>query len=181
LKSGDGIEVGKACASFPEGDLPRCGRIVRQAVEIEEGQREEISLRELTSRRDFVDVRDVAAAAWSLATLPSFQDRCAGRAFNLGSGKDPSEWDDHNTPDDLSDDISRINKNANRLGIIKTVRSADEQLGRLLNHLKERGAYDDAYIIVESDHNMETNSFVGPPLHKILPESGYSKKTDYCL
>ncbi len=103
----------------------------------------------------------------------------AGHFF--GSGKDPSEWDEHGTPDDLSDDTSRINRNANRLGIIKTVKSADEQLGRLLEHLKERGEYDQAYIVVESDHNMETNSFVGPPLHKIAPASGYSKRKDYYL
>jgi hypothetical protein len=45
--------------------------------------------------------------------------------------------------------------------------------------LKARGTYDDSYIVVESDHNMETTSFIGPPLHKILPASGYSKKKDY--
>ena len=70
-----------------QSDAYVCGRIVCQAVEIEEGRREEISLGELTSRRDFIDVRDVAAAAWSLATLPGFPDRCAGRTFNVGSGK----------------------------------------------------------------------------------------------
>ena len=103
----------------------------------------------------------------------------AGHFF--GSGKDPSEWDDHGTPDNLSDDTSRINKSGNRLGILKTVKNADSQLGRLLSLLKERGAYDNSYIVVESDHNMETNSFVGPPLHKILPASGYSKIKDYYL
>ena len=103
----------------------------------------------------------------------------AGHYF--GSGKDPAEWDDHNTPEDLSDDSSRINPSGNRLGIIKTVKNADEQLGRLLGYLKERGAYDQAYIVIESDHNLETNSFVGPPLQKILPAKGYSKKKDYYL
>jgi len=101
----------------------------------------------------------------------------AGHFF--GSAKDPSEWDDHGTPDDLSDDTSRINKSGNRLGMIKTVKNADREFGRLLSYLKERGAYENSYIIVQSDHNMETNSFVGPPLHKILPTTGYSKKKDY--
>jgi GDP-4-dehydro-6-deoxy-D-mannose reductase len=64
-----------------------CGKIVRQVAEIESGKREEISLADLTSRRDFVDVRDVAGACWSLAGVPEFGDRCAGKAFNVGSGK----------------------------------------------------------------------------------------------
>jgi len=101
----------------------------------------------------------------------------AGHFF--GSGKDPAEWDDRGTPEDLSDDTSRINPSANRLGILKTVRNADEQVGRLLRFLQERGTYEEAYLVIESDHNMETNSFIGPPLHKILPASGYSKKKDY--
>ncbi|MDD1669004.1 MAG: GDP-mannose 4,6-dehydratase [Methanomicrobiales archaeon] len=67
-----------------------CGKIARQVAEIEEGKREEISLADLSSRRDFVDVRDMAVACWSLATLPEFQERCAGRSFNIGSGKDHS-------------------------------------------------------------------------------------------
>jgi GDP-4-dehydro-6-deoxy-D-mannose reductase len=67
-----------------------CGKIVRQVAEIEAGRREEIGLAELSSRRDFVDVRDLAAACWALAALAEFPDRCAGKAFNIGSGKDHS-------------------------------------------------------------------------------------------
>jgi GDP-4-dehydro-6-deoxy-D-mannose reductase len=58
--------------------------------QIESGKREEISLADLTSRRDFVDVRDLASACWSLATLADFGDRCTGKAFNIGSGIDHS-------------------------------------------------------------------------------------------
>jgi GDP-4-dehydro-6-deoxy-D-mannose reductase len=67
-----------------------CGRIVRQVVEIESGKREEIALAEISSRRDFVDARDLARACWDLASLPDFGDRCAGKAFNVGSGMDHS-------------------------------------------------------------------------------------------
>jgi len=67
-----------------------CGKIVRQAAEIEAGKREEISLADLTSRRDFVDVRDLASACWSLVNVPEFGARGAGKAFNIGSGKDTS-------------------------------------------------------------------------------------------
>jgi GDP-4-dehydro-6-deoxy-D-mannose reductase len=70
-----------------------CGKIVRQVAEIESGKREELSLADLTSRRDFIDVRDLASACWSLAGLPDFGDRCAGNAFNIGSGKDYSVAD----------------------------------------------------------------------------------------
>lgn len=102
----------------------------------------------------------------------------AGHFF--GCGQDLSEWDDHGTGDNPADDASSINKSGNREGILKTVRSADEQLGRLLAFLEERGG-DDAYIVVESDHNMETNSFTGPRLQKVLPAAGYSKDKDYYL
>ena len=70
-----------------QSDAYVCGKIVKQVVEIEEGKREEISLADLSSRRDFVDVRDMVAACWSLASIPEFADRCAGKAFNIGSGK----------------------------------------------------------------------------------------------
>jgi GDP-4-dehydro-6-deoxy-D-mannose reductase len=66
------------------------GNIVRQVARIEGGRQEEISLANLTSRRDFMDVRDLASACWSLANLPDFRDRCAGRAFNMGSGRNHS-------------------------------------------------------------------------------------------
>lgn len=76
-----------------QSDAYVCGKIARQVAEIEEGKREELSLADLSSRRDFVDVRDMAIACWSLASLPEFPDRCAGRAFNIGSGKDHSVAD----------------------------------------------------------------------------------------
>jgi GDP-4-dehydro-6-deoxy-D-mannose reductase len=70
-----------------QSDAYVCGKMARQVSEIEEGKREEISLADLSSRRDFIDVRDMAIACWSLITLPEFADRCAGKAFNIGSGK----------------------------------------------------------------------------------------------
>jgi GDP-4-dehydro-6-deoxy-D-mannose reductase len=69
-----------------QSDAYLCGKIARQAVEIDLGHRDEISLSDLSSRRDFVDVRDMVAACWSLASIPDFGNRCAGKAFNIGSG-----------------------------------------------------------------------------------------------
>ncbi len=103
----------------------------------------------------------------------------AGHAY--GAGYNFDEWDDRGTPDDLSDDKSKINDNANRLGIIKTVKGADEQLGRFIEYLKKRGTYEKSYIIVQSDHNMETNFFDGPNVNKILKKTGYSPKKDYYM
>jgi hypothetical protein len=101
----------------------------------------------------------------------------AGHMF--GAADDRNEWDDHRTPDDLSDDVSRVNRSANRLGQVKTVKAADAQVGRFIAFLKERGIYNDSYLIVESDHGLETNFFAGPDLQAILGHAGFSAKTDY--
>ncbi len=101
----------------------------------------------------------------------------AGHMF--GAADDPKEWDDHHTPDDLSDDVSRVNRSANRLGQVQTVKEADAQVGRFIAFLKDRGVYDDSYLIVESDHSLETNFFAGPDLEAILSRAGFSAKKDY--
>jgi len=67
-----------------------CGRIVAQAVEIESGRRTGMELAGLDARRDFVDVRDAARAYWMLIAHEAFAERCAGKAFNVGSGRDTS-------------------------------------------------------------------------------------------
>jgi GDP-4-dehydro-6-deoxy-D-mannose reductase len=63
-----------------------CGRIVQQAVEIENGQRDALDVLETTSSRDFIDVRDAVRAYWLILSHPNFSRQCAGRAFNIGSG-----------------------------------------------------------------------------------------------
>jgi len=63
-----------------------CGRIVQQVVEIENGQRDALDILEVTSARDFIDVRDAVSAYWAILSHPEFSQRCAGRAFNIGSG-----------------------------------------------------------------------------------------------
>ncbi|NLX50048.1 MAG: NAD-dependent epimerase/dehydratase family protein [Methanospirillum sp.] len=63
-----------------------CGRIVAQALEVAEHRREEVELAGLGSRRDFVDVRDAVAAYLRLLLADGFDDRIAGRMFNVGSG-----------------------------------------------------------------------------------------------
>lgn len=64
-----------------------CGRIVQQVIEIEQGKRPCLDLFEIQSCRDFVDVRDVVKAYWMILTHTKFQEECAGKTFNIGSGK----------------------------------------------------------------------------------------------
>lgn len=64
-----------------------CGRIVQQIVEIEQGEKKTLDLLEILSSRDFMDVRDAVTGYWALISHPEFAHACAGRAFNIGSGK----------------------------------------------------------------------------------------------
>lgn len=63
-----------------------CGRIVNQVIAIERKERDALDLREISSSRDLVDVRDVVRGYWALLSHPEFSGRCSGQAFNLGSG-----------------------------------------------------------------------------------------------
>jgi len=63
------------------------GKIIHQALQINQGERESIDLVETRSSRDFIDVRDIVKGYWALITQPHFQRECAGKVFNLGSGK----------------------------------------------------------------------------------------------
>ena len=63
-----------------------CGRIVKQVVEIEQRKRDALELREISTSRDLIDVRDVVRGYWALVSHPDFTGKCAGKAFNLGSG-----------------------------------------------------------------------------------------------
>lgn len=64
-----------------------CGRIIQQIVEIEQGKTEALELLEISSSRDFIDVRDAVKAYWAVLSHPEFARACAGKAFNIGSGK----------------------------------------------------------------------------------------------
>jgi nucleoside-diphosphate-sugar epimerase len=68
-------------------DLSVCGNIIKQIVEIEQGKKETLDLLEILSSRDFIDVRDAVKGYWALISHPDFAHTCAGRAFNIGSGK----------------------------------------------------------------------------------------------
>jgi len=63
-----------------------CGRIVRQAIEIERKEKNVLEIFETCSSRDFIDVRDAVRGYWALISHPEFSDACAGESFNLGSG-----------------------------------------------------------------------------------------------
>jgi GDP-4-dehydro-6-deoxy-D-mannose reductase len=64
-----------------------CGKIVHQVIECEQGTRDAIGLLDTESSRDFIDVRDAVRAYWGLITHPRFMEDCAGKAFNVGSGR----------------------------------------------------------------------------------------------
>jgi nucleoside-diphosphate-sugar epimerase len=62
-----------------------CGSIVRQVCAIREGRQESICLRDSSSRRDFVDVRDAVRGYWSLLTSKEIPERGETPVFNIGS------------------------------------------------------------------------------------------------
>jgi GDP-4-dehydro-6-deoxy-D-mannose reductase len=64
-----------------------CGRIISQVLQIRQGVKKVIDLSEIGSGRDFIDVRDAVSGYWSLLTHPKFEQICAGKSFNIGSGK----------------------------------------------------------------------------------------------
>ena len=64
-----------------------CGRIISQVHQIHTGERETIDLADTSSSRDFIDVRDAVAGYWSILSHPNFEKKCAGKSFNIGSGK----------------------------------------------------------------------------------------------
>lgn len=64
-----------------------CGKLALQAAEIKSGIRGRFELAGGDARRDYIDVRDVVDAYWRLISHPSFKDRIAGYAFNIGSEK----------------------------------------------------------------------------------------------
>jgi GDP-4-dehydro-6-deoxy-D-mannose reductase len=64
-----------------------CGRIIDQVIAIERKEKAGLELLETESSRDFIDVRDVVKGYFALLAHPDFSADCAGRAFNLGSGR----------------------------------------------------------------------------------------------
>ncbi|MDD1657515.1 MAG: NAD-dependent epimerase/dehydratase family protein [Methanomicrobiales archaeon] len=67
-----------------------CGSIVSQVAAMERGEGDLLELAELGSKRDFVDVRDVVAGMALLLLHPDFSVKCAGKVFNIGSGRSHS-------------------------------------------------------------------------------------------
>jgi nucleoside-diphosphate-sugar epimerase len=70
-----------------------CGRLVKQICGIDPLSLAPVSLKHLDSRRDFVDVRDAVRAFWMVISHKNFDTECAGKIFNLGSGKSHSVAD----------------------------------------------------------------------------------------
>jgi nucleoside-diphosphate-sugar epimerase len=69
-----------------QGEAFVCGRIVKQVIGIERTSRAALELREVSSSRDLIDVRDVVQGYGALLSRPDFTGECAGKVFNLGSG-----------------------------------------------------------------------------------------------
>lgn len=63
-----------------------CGGIITQIKRMGNRGNNTLRLFELQSRRDFIDVRDVVRAYWSIVHHPLFDEKCTGRTFNIGSG-----------------------------------------------------------------------------------------------
>jgi len=68
------------------------GKLVRRWVESEKGG-EKVELFNTGSMRDFIDIRDAVRAYRMIVESPSFPDLCAGKVFNIGSGR-PNSIDD---------------------------------------------------------------------------------------
>lgn len=64
-----------------------CGQIISQILEIERESRFSLELQEIESSRDFIDVRDAVEAYWSIVNHTNFATECAGKVFNVGSGR----------------------------------------------------------------------------------------------
>ena len=81
--------VGTARMSNPIGSSMGarllCGTLAKQVVEIERGKAPIVTLRDLTSKRDFISARDCAAALWQI----SGHGNC-GEIYNVASGTSTS-------------------------------------------------------------------------------------------
>jgi len=78
----------------------------------------------------------------------------AGHCF--GSAWDLTEWNGRGT-ETVRDDISKYDPRASRQGILNVVREADNQLGRFLDFMQQRGMLDQIILVLESDHSQVTH------------------------
>jgi GDP-4-dehydro-6-deoxy-D-mannose reductase len=62
-----------------------CGKLVH-LIAVAGKTKPVLDLRETSSSRDLLDVRDVVRGYWALVSRPDFVDQCSGKTFNLGSG-----------------------------------------------------------------------------------------------
>jgi GDP-4-dehydro-6-deoxy-D-mannose reductase len=66
----------------PEGFVPVT--FLRQVADVLDGRAAEVLVGNIETQRDFIDVRDLAAALWALMAA---DDRVAGQVFNIASGQ----------------------------------------------------------------------------------------------
>lgn len=79
------------------------GSIIRQAVRVMKGELEQVVVRNVKGRRDFIDVRDVVRALSDVTLRSDIHQTCSGSTLNVSSGRDYSIMELINT-------ISRIGK-----------------------------------------------------------------------
>jgi GDP-4-dehydro-6-deoxy-D-mannose reductase len=62
-----------------------CGSIVRQVCAIRDGQQASVRVHDISSRRDFIDVRDAVRGYWSLLTIGGIPKDGEVPIYNIGS------------------------------------------------------------------------------------------------
>lgn len=63
-----------------------CGKITEQIAIQKKKSIINLSLGNIDSKRDFIDVRDVVRAYWAIISDKDFFDKCNGKIFNIGTG-----------------------------------------------------------------------------------------------
>ncbi|HEU4402206.1 MAG TPA: alkaline phosphatase family protein [Candidatus Polarisedimenticolia bacterium] len=75
----------------------------------------------------------------------------------MGAAWNPAEWDDRGT-ESTWDDVSRINPLASREEVLDLAREVDALFGELVAYLRQRGSFDQTYLVFLADHGMITET-----------------------
>lgn len=81
---------------------------------------------------------------------------CDAAQHLFGAADRPEEWTDPGTPNILWDDLNVFNRKANRDPVIDVVYEADASFGIILDALHARDTYDESFVVLLSDHGLET-------------------------
>lgn len=101
-------------------------------------------------------------------------------AHAFGTASKTEEWDDRGTLSTY-DDVNRVHPRATREDTLDVVREADTLFGQLLDKLDARGALDDTYMVLLSDHGAVTHHPASLDLRGFLESHGYANMNDFRL